>query len=174
MEEKQITWKAINRIRVVMFAATIFSGSLAGATIDRFIVQFPAWRHLDIVTWAAYSRHADLGHGLFLYPFEAIGGFLLLAGASMQLFLLPQPAKRFAIWVYAATLFAAMGLAFTFFAAPVMLSLRKTGSDPALLHDIFDRFYYFSFYRAVVQILAFFTCVAAVVFYPPFLNYQQP
>jgi hypothetical protein len=36
--------------------ATGFAGLLAGASADRYLVQVPAWRHLDVMTWAEHSR----------------------------------------------------------------------------------------------------------------------
>jgi len=59
--------------------------------------------------------------------------------------------------VHLATTFSAIGLILTFFADPVVISL-KTLNDTALLHNAFDRFYYWPLYRAVAQVLSFFFC----------------
>lgn len=59
----------------------MFHAVLAGAGLDRLVVQMPAWRIVGIQGWATYSRHADLGHGLLLYPIAAIGGFVLSLSA---------------------------------------------------------------------------------------------
>jgi hypothetical protein len=63
---------------------TIFNGVLAGENIDRGLVQMPAWRKVGVQAWAAYSRHADLENGFFLYPTEAIGGALFTIAAALS------------------------------------------------------------------------------------------
>jgi hypothetical protein len=54
-----------NSARDFLVLATGFGGLLAGASADRYLVQVPAWRHLDVMIWAEHSRHADLGNGRF-------------------------------------------------------------------------------------------------------------
>jgi hypothetical protein len=46
--------------------ATVFSGALAGLSIDRMVVALPAWRRVGLLGWANFSRHADLGNRLVL------------------------------------------------------------------------------------------------------------
>jgi hypothetical protein len=46
--------------------ATVFSGALAGLSIDRMVVGLPAWRRVGLLGWANFSRHADLGNRLVL------------------------------------------------------------------------------------------------------------
>lgn len=75
------------RTRLLLAAATLVSGILAGGVVDRVIVGGPAWHELGAGAWAAYSRYADLGNGLVAYPVEAIGGALLIiAGAVSDYF----------------------------------------------------------------------------------------
>jgi hypothetical protein len=95
----------------------------------------PAWNEVGAVAWAEFSRRADLGNGLILYPFEAIEGALL------------TPA-------------AAGGLAFTAMAAPIMLGVRGV-SDPAALRRAFEGFWYWGDWRALCQALAFLAQLAA-------------
>ena len=66
-----------------MSIACIIGGLLADGNIYRYVIEVPAWRYLNITTWAEYSHHADLGNGLFLFPFEAIGGAIPLVVASI-------------------------------------------------------------------------------------------
>ena len=47
--------------------ATIVVAGLA-SPLDRVVVGIPAWQDLGAEAWAAYSRHADLGAGLIVYP----------------------------------------------------------------------------------------------------------
>ena len=153
METKQ-TW-----LRILLPIACIISGILAGGNIDRYIVQVPAWHHVSILSWADYSRYADLGNGLFLYPFEAFGSFLPLLIASIIVINKKNPAS---FPVLLATFFALLGLVFTIFAAPVMLSIKDMKNDPILLQRAFDTFHFWGTIRAVTQVLSFFACVWAM------------
>lgn len=62
---------------VLASLATLVGGLLAGLSLDRSLVALPAWRRLDVEAWAVFSRHADLGRGLVLYPVLGVGGPLL-------------------------------------------------------------------------------------------------
>ena len=154
--------KSINWLRIFLTAGCFLAGLLAGGNIERYVVQFPAWHHLDIRIWGVFSRHADLANGLFLYPFEAIGSFLLLITSSVILSANKEILRQAAFPVYTATVFSAIGLILTFFAAPVMLSVNAMGNDASALQIAFDRFYYWSFFRGIAQVLSFLACIWAV------------
>jgi hypothetical protein len=66
------------RTRVLLVAATLISGVLAGGIVDRAIVGGPAWHELGADAWMQYSRLADLGSGLIAYPVEGVGSTLLM------------------------------------------------------------------------------------------------
>jgi hypothetical protein len=70
------------RSPVLLAAAVLVSGILAGGVVARVVVGGPAWHELGADAWAAYSRHADLGNGLVACPIEAIGGALLIIAAA--------------------------------------------------------------------------------------------
>jgi hypothetical protein len=135
--------------------ATAVSGLLAGTNIDRLIVQMPAWEQVGVLAWATYSREADLGNGLVLYPLEAIGGALLTACAAVAFYFDRTAPRSAAIPIYAAVVLVLGGLLATTQAAPYMLSLREIGNDPAALQRAFDGFNRWGTVRAVFQILAF-------------------
>jgi hypothetical protein len=116
---------------------------------------------VSILNWAAYSRHADLGNGLFLYPLEAIGSFLLLFTASVIILFHKSLFKQVALPAHLAVVFAAIGLIFTFFAAPLMLSIRTIGNNEILLQKAFDKFQFWGMLRAIAQLLSFLACVWA-------------
>jgi hypothetical protein len=136
-------------------AATAVSGLLAGTNIDRLIVQMPAWGQVGALAWATYSREADLGNGLVLYPLEAIGGALLTVCAAVTFYFDRTAPHSAAIPIYAAVVLVLAGLLATTQAAPYMLSLREIGNDPAALQRAFDGFNRWGMVRAVFQILAF-------------------
>jgi hypothetical protein len=116
----------------------------------------PAWQPIGVVGWANYSRLADLGNGLVLYPILAIGGMLLSLAAAATLMRQAKHERFVAISVYAAAALAVAGLVMTFKAAPLMLSLRHIGNEEvALLEHAFNGFRLWGGVRTVLQTLAF-------------------
>src|SRR3954470_20176450 len=55
-------------IRTLIILALLVSGFLAGTNIDRALVLMPAWQQVGVSAWAEFSRHANLGNGLIVYP----------------------------------------------------------------------------------------------------------
>ena len=148
-----------SRLRILVISATIISGFLAGGNIDRYIVQVPAFGHIGILCWAQYSLHADLGNGIFLYPFETVVSFLLLVVALVIILSNRALLKPALLPIVFASVFAFFGLFFTAFAAPVMLGIGNISNDPVLLHKAFDRFHFWGMARAISQVLSFCACV---------------
>ncbi|MGZ5830049.1 MAG: hypothetical protein ACXWJW_16115 [Xanthobacteraceae bacterium] len=127
--------------RTLLIAATLVSGWLAGGNIDRAFVAMPAWQQVGAVAWAEFSRHADLGNGLILYPLEAFGGALLTLAAALGLHFERGISRLTVFTLDAAFLLAAAGLGFTIKAAPVMLGIRG-GTDATMLQGAFEDFWY--------------------------------
>src|SRR6266700_2418296 len=145
----------ISRTRALALSATIFNAFLGGGGLDRAAIQMPAWRQVGVVPWAEFSRHADLGNGLFLYPVAAIGGVLLSIAAAVS-FHWDRERPRTAKWfLYAAAFLTLLGLLWTTQAAPLMLSLRHVGNDLAALEHAFAGFDWWGRVRAVTQMAAF-------------------
>jgi hypothetical protein len=121
--------------RLLLVAAAFVSGLLAGGNIDRAIVAMPAWQQVGAAPWAEFSRHADLGNGLWLYPIEAIGGAFTLAAAASYYFdrISPLPSYK---------------------AAPIMLGLGEI-KDPAGLQAAFEGFRFWGNMRGASQVLQF-------------------
>jgi hypothetical protein len=143
-------------IAILIVSATMFDGILAGGDVDRWLVGMPAWQTVGVVGWANYSRLADLGNGLILYPVLAIGGTLLSIAAAMGFLRQAKGEPFVAIPIYTAAALAVAGLALTFKAAPFMLSLRHVGNgDVASLQHAFEQFRLWGGARAVLQTLAF-------------------
>jgi hypothetical protein len=154
--------KSATRLRILITIACAGSGLLAGGDIYRYVIEVPSWRHLNVTDWAAYSRYADLGNGIFLFSIEAIGSAILLVAASV-IVLLRKSAFRTVAWaVHTSTVFALGGLVFTLFAAPVMLRLQSAGNDVKFLQQSFESFHFWGRLRAVAQVLSFVSCVWAL------------
>lgn len=154
-----------SRTRALFVAATMLSGLLAGGNVDRAIVAMPAWDQVGTSAWAEFSRHADLGNGLVLYPLEAIGAFLLIVFTTVSLYFDRAVKTSIMLPLCSAVVLAAAGLLCTLKAAPIMLSVGHLG-DPASLRQAFDGFRFWGDIRGAAQVLAFFATVwaLAVVF----------
>lgn len=139
----------------LLLAATVLGGLLAGGNFVRMFIEMPAWHAVGAGGWAAFSRHADLGHGLLLYPLLAIGAAALTLAAAVSFRLDADAPAAAAIPIYLGALLVIAGLALTGFAAPQMLSLRAIGDDPPRVQAAFDAFEYWGNLRGIVQMLAF-------------------
>jgi hypothetical protein len=156
-----------SRSRSLLIGATVLSGLLAGGNVDRAIVAMPSWEQVGAPAWAEFSRHADLGNGLVLYPLEAIGAFLLIALTVGSLYVDRAVKANIMLPLYAAVVLAAVGLLCTFKAAPIMLSVAHL-NDPTSLRQALDGFRFWGDIRGTAQVLAFFATVwsLTIVFGP--------
>jgi len=139
----------------LVVGATVLGGILAGGNVERAIVHMPAWRHVGAPAWAAFSREADLGNGLIVYPLEAIGGAVLSIAAAITYHFDRSAPRTAAFPIYAAATMVAGGMLATTQAAPIMLSLRQPSNDSITLQRAFDGFEFWGGVRGVFQILAF-------------------
>ena len=147
----------------LLIAATLLHGFLAGGNVERALVHMPAWRKLGPRAWAAFSRQADLGRGLVLYPLEAILGASLAVAAAIAFQFDPNAARAAALPLYLGAALALAGLLATTQAAPKMLSLRRLADDDLPgLQRAFDGFERWGNLRAVFQVLAFLANVWAL------------
>src|SRR5262249_39920064 len=138
----------------LLVAATGLSGLLAGASVDRYLVQVPAWRRLDVMTWAEHSRHADLGNGRFWYPVLAFGPTGLSVVVAMAVMRGVLMADGLVLPVSLAALLSLLGLGVTLLAAPNLLRLKEP-KDRATTESSFRAFHRWGLVRASFQILAF-------------------
>jgi hypothetical protein len=150
-------------VRSLEVAATVFNSVVAGAGVDRVVVQMPAWRILGIGPWADYSRRADLRNGRFLYPLSAIGGCALSVAAAVGFARNRHTPRAAGTPILLSVLLAATGLALTTQAAPHIRSIRRLGDNPIKLQRAFNAFEWWGRYRAIVQFAAFCTNVWALV-----------
>jgi hypothetical protein len=161
MNQKENVQALPTSFRYLIILATILSGWLAGATVERFIVEFPAFRRIDIICWGNYTRHADLGNGIFFYPPLAIVPFFCLVIAVIIIIRYRSSAVYIRPALYISLFLSFMGLFFTFFAAPVMLTVAHMPNNPDLLKNSLDNFYFWSLFRGIAQVLLFFSCLWA-------------
>jgi hypothetical protein len=148
--------------RWLVALTVLLTGLLAGATLDRGLVGYPAWRQVGVMAWAEYSRHADLGNGMFFYPVLAIGGVLTAIGAAISARLDRATTHTARVRIYLAAAIALAGLLVTFEAGPYMLRLRHV-ADPSSVRAAFAGFYAWSAVRGALQVAAFPLSVWALV-----------
>ena len=142
----------------------LVAGLLAGLDFDRTLVAMPAWQAVGAQGWAAFSRHADLGPGLVLYPLEAVGGLLLATAATASVWFDQRAASAGFFALLIAVGGAVGGLVMTAFAAPVMLELAAQ-TDQGALQQSLDAFQFRGDIRGMFQVVAFAAAVAAMALF---------
>jgi hypothetical protein len=136
----------------------VVGGLLAGGAGDRAVVATPAWRHLGPTAWPAYSRHADLGTGLVVYPLIGIGAAVLAVATAISHRFDRSTPHTAAAPIYLAAICQLGVMATTINAAPIMLGVAEPENPSALAHA-FDQF---SLWALTVRgILAFLGFLAA-------------
>jgi hypothetical protein len=126
-----------------------FLGGSGFTALNRTLIEMPAWRHIGVSTWAAFSQWADLGPGLILYPSEAIGNTIFTLLAAVIFFLnRRRMARSLALPISAAVLCMLGILLATTQAAPTMLSTPHL-HDLTSLQQAFNRFDFWDGVRAV-------------------------
>jgi hypothetical protein len=154
------------RTALVVALSLIIVEQLLGTVIDslnRTLVEMPAWKHLGVQAWAAFSRGADLGNGTILYPLAGIGSLVLILAAAIVFRLGPRRPWSLAVPVYGSALMAIGVILTTTQAAPIMLSLHRIGDDPRALQQAFEGFYRWDSIRAVIGMLEGFLEIWALV-----------
>ena len=142
------------RTKVLLAAAALVSGLLAGGVLDRVIVGGPAWNALGAEAWVEYSRRADLGTGLIVYPIEGIGSTLLIFAAALSNYFDRHVGRGAAIPLYCGLGLSVAGLLLTAKAAPIMLSLGAP-QNAAAAQRAFDEFFVWGLYlRGAADTLA--------------------
>lgn len=153
---------SFTRTQLLVVAATLQSGVLAGGIIDRVIVGGPAWHELGAQAWAQFSRQADLGTGLVAYPVEGIGATLLILAAALSNYFDSNGRRGVSLPLYFAAAFSIASLILTAKAAPVMLSLASP-QNAAAVERAFNEFFVWGLYlRGFVDTLAFIALVWAL------------
>lgn len=151
----------MNLVISLIALATAVNGLLAGLNVDTALVKLPARRCIGAVAYAAFARGNDLGNGLIVYPLLGIGAALLTVLATALAFVERSP-KEVLFLLSLASLLSILHTFATTRAAPMMLSLKETPDDEALLTAKLDRFACWHTVRATFQVVAFFVLVWAL------------
>ncbi|HYT55209.1 MAG TPA: hypothetical protein VEQ38_10890 [Verrucomicrobiae bacterium] len=150
--------------RTLVIGATILGGLLAGMTVDKSVVQLPSWQQIGPVTWAEFTRLADLGRGLIFYPTQGIGALLCSVVAAVAFSISRASPRGAAIPIYGAAALAVAALIVTrYIIAPDVLSLSSIGENAAALQKVFDRVQAWWVLKASLHALTFCANVWALV-----------
>jgi hypothetical protein len=142
--------------------ATVINGGLAGGSLEGVLVKLPARRRIGVVAYATFARGNDLGNGLVVYPTWAVSAALFTFLATIVAYVEQQPTGLLVPLTLASVTSIGHFLA-TSQAAPVMLSLKRTPDDEAILTAKLDKFAHWSAIRAALQVVTFLFLMWALV-----------
>lgn len=142
--------------------ATALNGMLAGGSLEGSLVKLPARRRIGVVAYATFARGNDLGNGLVVYPVWAVSAALLTFIATIVAYV-EQQSTGLVVPLTIASLTSVGHFLATSQAAPVMLSLRHTPDDEAILTAKLDKFERWSAVRTTLQVLTFFVLMWALI-----------
>jgi hypothetical protein len=146
----------------LIIIATVLNGGLAGGSLEGSLVKLPARRRIGVVAYATFARGNDLGNGLVVYPIWAVSAALFTFIATIVAYVEHQPLELLLPLTLASLTSIGHFLA-TSQAAPVMLSLRHTPDDEAILTAKLDKFELWSAVRTTLQVLTFFILIWALL-----------
>ena len=141
-------------LSIIIGLAILFNGLLAGITIDTSLVKLPARRRIGNIAYAVFARGNDLGNGIIVYSTLAIGAALFVFTATLIGFL--QKIKGDVMLpLVIASVTTIIHFTGTAMAVPVMLSIKNTPDDEAILKKKIDEFEKWNDFRACFQFITF-------------------
>ena len=151
----------MNLVTFLIALAAAINGLLAGLNVDTALVKLPARKRIGARAYATFARGNDLGNGLVVYPILGIGAALFTV-LAMAITYLEHSSMGLLLPLFLASLLSLLHTFATTRAAPVMLSIKDTPDDEALLMAKLDRFARWHAVRATFQILTFFVLLWAL------------
>jgi len=149
--------------RAFALGSVVMMGLLGGG-VGRALIDTPAWQRLGVGAWADYSRQADLGNGLIIYPVFGIGTLILVFGAAISYRFDRRANPAAAPAIYTAALALVGAAVTTAKAAPIMLSISGLRDASPALAQAFEDFTLWGVYvRGAFFAIAFFASLWAVV-----------
>ena len=151
----------MNLVVFLIALAAAVNGLLAGLNIDTALVKLPARRRIGVRAYATFVRGNDLGNGLLVYPLLGISAVLLTILATVLAYT-QNTSMELLLLLFIASLLSLLHTFATTKAAPVMLSMKETSDDEAVLTTKLDRFAHWHTVRTLFQVLTFFMLLWAV------------
>ncbi len=145
-----------------LVAAAVANGLIAGASLDRSVVQLPARHKIGVRAYSAYSVAHELeGTGRIWYPVLGIGSALLTIAAAV-IAAVDRVSVGGGLAIYVAALAAIAHSLATARAAPINFQQLPAQGDEARLTRIIDSFERWHAARAVLQLVSFVAIVVAL------------
>lgn len=141
--------------RVLAVGAVFFAGLQAGVTLNRALVQLPAWRRVGVLAWADFTRAENVGVGTAFYPVLGLIAILATIGTAVAYRFDKDRRLARSIPVYAA---AAITIAWALITRLVLvpqLSSLKVEDNPLRLQQIFATVLFGSAINDALHVLAF-------------------
>ena len=138
----------------LILIATALGGGIAGGSLEGSLVKLPTRRRIGNVAYTAFARGNDLGNGRVVYPVWAISATLFVFIAT-GVAAVSHASGGLVLPLALASATSACHFLATSQAAPVMLSLKSTPDEEALLKQKLDRFERWHAVRATFQVLTF-------------------
>ncbi len=143
--------------------ATVLSGWLAGAALERSAVGIRVWRTLGAESWAHFSHGAVFGTGLTLEAVIGVAAAALIFAAAVSATFDSSSDRATPISLVVAVVFSLLGLIFTA-KAMNLLQLLAAWQSPADLRSIFDDYLIWGVdFRAATDAVAFVAVVWALL-----------
>lgn len=144
--------------------AALFGGLLAGVTLNRALVELPAWRRLSFLAWAEFTRAESSGFGGVFYPALGLAALLLIIGTAVAYYFDRDKRLGRSAPIYASVVVAIAWASVTRFVLVPKLFELKTATDNALeLRQIFLSVELGSAINDILHVLTFMLGLWAVV-----------
>ncbi len=120
--------------------AALFGGLLAGVTVNRALVQLPAWRRIGVVAWADFTRAENTGIGTIFYPALGLAALLLTIGMAVAYRFDRDKRGARSLPIYASAVLAiTWALVTRVVLVPAMFALKTARGNAVELQQIFLR-----------------------------------
>jgi hypothetical protein len=146
----------------LLAAATVLSGWLAGAALERSAVEMRVWLTMGVESWARFSHGAISGTGLTLEAVVGVAAAALIFAAAMSATFDRDSDRATPISLILAVVFSALGLLCT---AKALNLLQLLAASPAAadLQPIFGDYLIWGVdFRAAADAVAFVAVVWAL------------
>lgn len=151
----------MSALLILLIITVIISGLIAGLSFDVALVKLPTRHRIGYEAYAQFARGNDLGNGIVVYPVMGVLAVLLIAATTIVAYIYKLPSSALYLLDISVVL-TIVHSGCSAIAAPIMLSLKHTPDDEAILKRKLDRFAFWHGFRASFQLLTFIVLVVAL------------
>jgi len=136
--------------------ANLFGGLLAGVTLNRAVIQMPAWQRIGLIPWANFTDAENVGLGPIFYPALGLAALLFTVTAAIAA-RFDRGARGFRrLPIYSAAVLAIVWAAITrFVLVPAMSYVSAATNNSEDLQQIFLTVTRWSGVNDVLHVLTF-------------------